>query len=307
MNWGGWGGDGSREERGSSGKGALAVLCSPFSLRPQKPQEGLNFSSAATSSQAHTDFGGRQRICGARWWGEAIGGMLVGQAAVGDATQPLANGPGFVCDGGATLSGGPRCFLCCPPARPAMFGVSAPWVIKRPRPGFDAAASAQQTGPPESSILTSVMVDTVTTWHPASEPPIRRRRRRQVPLNSPARSNGNVMHGYNQPKGGYCSARPVLPSPLLQSSRKCQMQKPTELSPSNETKSEKEKKKPVATRIPKPLRDRGTNAARCSRLPQYHAASPLSSRGRRLLIALYRPSKPADGEPCPEPPALHPT
>lgn len=173
--------------------------------------------------------------------GGAIGGMLVGQAAVGDATQPLANGPGSSAMAGPRSPGGPRCFLCCPPAWPAMFGVSAPWVIRRPRPGFDAAASAQQTGPPESSILTSVMVDTVTTWRPASEPPIRRRRRRQVPLNSPARSNGNVMHGYNQPKGGYCSVRPVLPSPLLQSSRKCQMQKPTEPSPSNETKSERKK------------------------------------------------------------------
>lgn len=202
VNWGGRGGDGSREERGSSGKGVLAVLCSPFSLRPQKPQEGLNFRLQQPARKLTPTSGGRQRICGARWWGEAIGGMLVGQAAVGDATQPLANGPGFVCDGGATLSGGPRCFLCCPPAWPAMFGVSAPWVIRRPRPGFDAAASAQQTGPPDSSILTSVMVNTVTIWRPASEAPIGRRRRRQVPLNSPARSNGNVMHGYNQPKRG---------------------------------------------------------------------------------------------------------
>lgn len=132
---------------------------------------------------------------------------------------------------GHALRGHPLCPLL---SWPAMLGVSAPWVIKRPRPGLDAAASAQQTGLPESSIFTQASL----TQSPPGSQPLIRRRRRQLPSSSTARSNGHVMHGYNQPKGGYCSGTPS-PSPLLQSSRKCQMQKLIEPSPSNETKSKK--------------------------------------------------------------------
>lgn len=120
VNWGGRGGDGSREERGSSGKGVLAVLCSPFSLRPQKPQEGLNFrlqqparkltpTSGAASGYVGPAGGGK--LLAACWLARPLWGMPLNHWRTGRGSSAMAGprSPGDPAVSSAVHQRGQRC------------------------------------------------------------------------------------------------------------------------------------------------------------------------------------------------------
>lgn len=72
-----------------------------------KTTRGSEFSSAATSSQAHTDFGGRQRICGARWWGELLEGCWLARPLWGMPLNHWRTGRGRLRWRGHALRGDP--------------------------------------------------------------------------------------------------------------------------------------------------------------------------------------------------------